>query len=176
MVKICVLRLGHRKIRDQRITTHVFLAARALGAIEGVLCGEKDLPIVKTVESVGRQWGGDFKVKYEKNWKRFLKSRKKQGWKVVHLTMYGEDFSKKTKEMDKGNWVVVVGSGKVPFELYKMVDCNLAVTNQPHSEVAALAMFLDRVFKGRELGLEFGGRIKIVPDKCGKVVVRGKNH
>ena len=29
MAEICVLRLGHRRQRDQRITTHVFLVARA---------------------------------------------------------------------------------------------------------------------------------------------------
>jgi len=37
MAKLCVLRLGHRMGRDQRITTHVFLVARAMGAAEGVL-------------------------------------------------------------------------------------------------------------------------------------------
>ncbi|HJW97957.1 MAG TPA: tRNA (cytidine(56)-2'-O)-methyltransferase, partial [Candidatus Bathyarchaeia archaeon] len=32
MVKIVVLRWGHRPQRDARLTTHVALAARALGA------------------------------------------------------------------------------------------------------------------------------------------------
>jgi tRNA (cytidine56-2'-O)-methyltransferase len=45
------------------------------------------------------------------------------------------------------------------------------VGNQPHSEIAALAIFLDRLFRGRQLGTEFaGGSLKIVPSERGKVV------
>lgn len=39
---IAVLRLGHRKKRDARVTTHVCLAARAFGASKIILSGEKD--------------------------------------------------------------------------------------------------------------------------------------
>ena len=36
-------------------------------------------------------------------------------------------------------------------------------------------LFLDRVFAGKELDVDFGGKMRIVPNKCGKEVVRGRN-
>jgi len=177
MGKICVLRIGHRIGRDQRITTHVFLVARAFGAEEGILCGDEDDSVLRGIARVSDLWGGKFGVKYEKSWKSFLKKRKDDGWKVAHLTMYGEEmvnFEKVKKE--NGNCVVVVGAGKVPTELYHMADLNLSVTNQPHSEVAALAIFLDRYFGGKEMLKKFDGKLQITPNTCGKVVVHGENR
>ena len=172
MAEICVLRLGHRQMRDARITTHVFLVARALGATEGVLSGDLDESVVKGIARVSEIWGGDFKVKYEQNWRRFLAERKRAGWKVAHLTMYGEDFGGVAKKMKGRDCVVIIGAGKVPREAYTLADYNASVTNQPHSEVAALALFLDRCQGGREMRLKFAGKLKIVPSACGKVVER----
>ena len=172
MAKICVLRLGHRIGRDQRVTTHVFLAARALGASEGVLCGDEDAPVAEGVARVSGLWGGKFPVRQEKDWKRFLQERKKAGWKVAHLTMYGTDFQAGARKLasSKKNVVVMVGAGKVPTEAYELADFNLAVGNQPHSEVAALALFLDRFFSGKELGKNFKGKLRIVPNARGKTI------
>lgn len=175
MAEICVLRLGHRRLRDQRITTHVFLVARALGATEGVLSGEEDGSVVGGVARVSRLWGGGFSVRYEKDWKKFLRERKRDGWKVAHLTMYGEDFRPAVRKLAGGKCVVVVGAGKVPREAYGLADFNLSVATQPHSEVAALALFLDRYFSGEELDVDFSGKLKIVPNACGKVVLRGES-
>ncbi|MCX8197441.1 MAG: tRNA (cytidine(56)-2'-O)-methyltransferase [Candidatus Micrarchaeota archaeon] len=169
MKKICVLRLGHRRVRDRRITTHVFLVARAFGAQEGILSGEEDSNVVQSIRKVVDLWGGDFQLRYEKDWKKFLNERKKEGWKIAHLTMYGENFESVAKAVEK--CVVVVGSTKVPPEMYEIADWNLAVTNQPHSEVAALALFLDRVYGGKELGFEFKGKLRVIPSKKGKCVV-----
>jgi tRNA (cytidine56-2'-O)-methyltransferase len=174
---VCVLRLGHRRLRDARITTHVFLAARALGASEGVLCGDEDESVVGGVDRVSELWGGGFAVKYEKNWKQFVKKMKEDGWFIVHLTMYGEDIEKVSlaKRIGKKNCLIIVGAGKVPREAYELADLNLAVTGQPHSEVAALSIFLDRLFSGKELLKKFPGKLRIVPQACGKLVVRGEN-
>jgi len=176
MGKICVLRIGHRSGRDQRITTHVFLAARALGADEGVLCGDKDESVIRGIRKVCEVWGGNFQINYEENWRRFLIDRKKAGWKIAHLTMYGENFEAHAKGLLKERLVVVVGAGKVPHDVYELADCNLAVANQPHSEVSALALFLDRVQSGKEFERKDEGKLVIVPNKCGKLVVRGKNE
>ena len=54
-------------------------------------------------------------------------------------------------------------------------DWNVAVGNQPHSEVAALAVFLDRLFHGEELAREFEGGLKIVPSPRGKEVLYPEN-
>lgn len=175
MAEICVLRLGHRRLRDQRITTHVFLVARALGATEGVLSGETDSSVVEGITRVSELWGGGFKVRYEQNWRKFVRERKADGWKVVHLTMYGEDFEPAAKKLGKGKCVVIIGAGKVPREAYELADANLSVTTQPHSEVAALALFLDRCFSGKELKKNFKGKLWIVPNECGKVVLRGES-
>ena len=47
---VLVLRLGHRKERDKRVTTHVCLTARALGADGVILSGERDDKIIATVK------------------------------------------------------------------------------------------------------------------------------
>ena len=176
MPEICVLRLGHRVARDQRITTHVFLVARALGATCGVLCGDEDESVLSGVGKVTEQWGGNFKIRYEKNWRGFVREKKRAGWVVVHLTMYGEGLERGIGDVVQKNCLIIVGAGKVPKEAYELADLNAAVTNQPHSEIAALAIFLDRMHGGRELGAKFGGRMEIIPNKCGKIVVRGKNR
>jgi tRNA (cytidine56-2'-O)-methyltransferase len=68
--------------------------------------------------------------------------------------------------------LVVVGSEKVPFEVYEHADWNVGVTNQPHSEVAALAVFLDRLFDGRELDREWADADReVIPKTVGKRVV-----
>ncbi len=57
-----------------------------------------------------------------------------------------------------------------------MADINVAVSNQPHSEVAALAIFLDRLYKGEELNIMFGdSKIKVIPMERGKKVIRSDN-
>jgi len=53
-------------------------------------------------------------------------------------------------------------------------DFNVAVGNQPHSECTALAIFLDRFFKGKELSKDFKkAKIKVVPQERGKKTIVG---
>ena len=164
---VTVLRLGHRHYRDQRLTTHVALTARALGAEKVILSGEKDEKIIGSVEDIARRWGGDFEVGYEKNFRRIINNF--HGVKV-HLTMYGLRVQDKMKDIrGEKDVLVVLGSEKVPGDVYRMVDYNIAVGSQPHSEVAALAVFLHEYFGGKELEKEFGGaKIRVVPQERGK--------
>ncbi|OYR85651.1 tRNA (cytidine(56)-2'-O)-methyltransferase, partial [Halorubrum ezzemoulense] len=68
--------------------------------------------------------------------------------------------------------LVVVGGEKVPWALYERADFNVGVTNQPHSEVAGLAVFLDRLFEGAELDREWeNADRRVVPEATGKTVV-----
>ena len=175
-MRVKVLRLGHRKKRDLRLTTHVCLTARALGANEVILSGEEDNHIIESVRDVAKRWGGSFKVSYEKNWKKVLINHKNQGYKIVHLTMYGMPVQKKIKDVRKNKKIlVVVGSEKVPGEVYAVADYNIAVTNQPHSEVAALSIFLHELFKGKELEKRFPkAEVRIVPSERKKNVIRKK--
>jgi len=170
-MKVWVLRLGHRRGRDPRLTTHVALTARALGCDGIILSGEKDDSIIENINEVVKNWGNHFEVKYEKNWRNIINN-----WKgrTVHLTMYGLPIQDKIDEIKKlKNILVIVGSEKVLSDVYHLSDWNLAVTNQPHSEVAALAIFLDRLFKGRGLKKKFkDAKIKVVPQKKGKKTIK----
>lgn len=169
MTEVWVLRLGHRPGRDQRVTTHVGLAARALGA-RGMYLASRDPGIVEGIRDVVRRFGGDFYIQDGVPWKKILKEWKESGGTVVHLTMYGEpvqELESRLREFDR--ILVVVGAEKVPAEIFALADYNVAITNQPHSEVAGLAVFLDRLFMGEELGREFpGGRVRVIPSPRGK--------
>ena len=46
--RLSVLRLGHRRERDKRITSHLGLTARAFGADEVILAGEEDPGALET--------------------------------------------------------------------------------------------------------------------------------
>jgi len=96
---------------------------------------------------------------------------------IVHLTMYGLNLDEIIDDVRKttGDILLVVGSKKVPKELYEGSDFNIAVGNQPHSEVAALAVFLDRLFKGEEFKREFNyAKYRVVSSRKRKHVEKLK--
>ncbi len=167
---IVVLRLGHRPDRDQRVTTHVALTARALGADE-VWVSTKDASLERSVRGVVERFGGEFAIKTGVDWRKAIKS-----WKgtVVHLTMYGESLSDALPTVPEDDLMVVVGAEKVPREVYELAHRNVSVGNQPHSEVAALAIFLDRLKGGRSVERDLRGRMRIIPNPRGKTVVDGR--
>ena len=165
---ITVLRLGHRRVRDARISTHCGLVARAFGAEKIIYTGEKDEKLIQSIEKVNENWGSCFKVEYEKSWRKAVNNFK--GTKV-HLTIYGLPFEKNLEKLDNAkDLLIIVGGEKVPGGVYKSVDFNLSVTAQPHSEIAALAVFLDNYLQGKELEKDFKGRLKVKPMKEGKFV------
>ncbi|WP_324662216.1 tRNA (cytidine(56)-2'-O)-methyltransferase [Haloarcula sediminis] len=169
---VSVLRLGHRPGRDERITTHVGLTARALGADRVVLAGAASSR-ADTVVDITDRFGGPFDVETTDEPKRRI--REFDG-AVVHLTMYGEPIQDVEADIGEahqsGPLLVVVGAEKVPFEVYERADYNVGVTNQPHSEIASLAVFLDRLYEGRELDREWDDPDQVVvPMETGKKVV-----
>jgi tRNA (cytidine56-2'-O)-methyltransferase len=169
---VVVLRLGHRPGRDERTTTHVGLTARALGADRVVLGGDAGTRR-ETIEDITDRFGGPFEVETAEEPTAIL-----DAWDgvAVHLTMYGLSVQDvipdvRTQLENDTTILVVVGAGKVPFEVYERADWNVAVTNQPHSEIAALAVFLDRLFEGRELDREWTDAERtVVPRQTGKQV------
>ena len=56
---------------------------------------------------------------------------------------------------EKRNLLVVVGAEKVPREIYELADYNVGVGSQPHSEISALAILLDRIQKGKQFEKNF---------------------
>lgn len=169
--EVAVLRLGHRPGRDERMTTHVGLTARAFGANRVILppiAGEA----VETVQSVTARFGGPFAVDTVEPPRKALRD-----WdgRIVHLTMYGErlqDVEAAIREAHTSEpLLIVVGGGKVEFSVYEAADWNVAVTSQPHSEVAALSVFLDHLFEGAELDREWvDADHEIIPQAAGKRV------
>jgi tRNA (cytidine56-2'-O)-methyltransferase len=170
---IAVFRMGHRIKRDPRLSTHVALAARAFGAGKMLFSGDNDPELVRTIEKVSSSWGGTFRIQYVKSWKPFLMNWKALG-KSVHLTMYGLNVYEVVDEIRScdGDLLVVVGGQKVPRDVYELVDWNVSITSQPHSEVSALAVFLHILLDGSELKTQFpGARVGIIPCVRGKKVV-----
>jgi len=161
-----VLRIGHRLFRDSRVTTHVCLTARAFGAEGVIIADREDKRVESTIREVARRFGGDFSIESGKPWRKTIRDWSDQGGKVVHLTAYGlrlPDVIQEVNEAD-GDILVVVGSEKMPGEVFKLADWNVSVTNQPMSEVAALAIFLDWHLEHRAFDKAFpNGQVKIVP-------------
>jgi len=64
----------------------------------------------------------------------------------VHLTMYGENHTNTIEDIKENNSdsiLIIVGGAKVPRYIYSNVDFNTSIGWQPHSEVAALSIFLN---------------------------------
>jgi tRNA (cytidine56-2'-O)-methyltransferase len=166
-----VVRIGQRLVRDDRVTTHVALVARAFGC-KKIFMTEVNPEIKDTLEKINNTWGGDFVVEFIDNWKSIVK-KKKEEYKIVHLTMYGENINDVDEQLRKEeNLLIVVGAEKVPREIYELADYNIGIGSQPHSEISALAILLDRIQKGEQFKNSFpGAKRKIIPTRKGKNVL-----
>jgi len=176
--KVVILRWGHRN-RDQRLTSHVALTARALGASGFILADISDSRLKETIEKVTKGWGGDFQFQMGNSWKRIVNEWRAKKGITVHLTAYGENIQTsdvlKRIKITKKPILIIVGSQKVPPSFFSesVSDFNVAVGNQPHSECSSLAVFLDRFFDGQELSGNFVCNLKkkIIPQVRGKQVI-----
>lgn len=176
-MEIEIVRIGQRIVRDDRVTTHVALVSRAFGASK-IFMNEVNPEIKDTLEKVNDTWGGNFSIKFEENLRKIVKEKKAEGCKIVHLTMYGENINDAEHELQKEEkLVIVVGAEKVPREIYELADYNVAVGNQPHSEISALAIVLDRIQGGEQFKKEFvDAKRRIIPTKQGKDVIVTKTR
>lgn len=171
-MKIEVLRIGQRLVRDDRVTTHVALVSRAFGASK-ILMYDANPEIKDTISKVNKIWGSDFSVEIIENWKEVIRSKKSEAYKIIHLTMYGENINTVEASLRKEEKIlIIVGAEKVPREIYDMADYNVAIGNQPHSEIAALAILLDRILQGRQFQKKStNAQREIIPTKKGKRVM-----
>ena len=173
-----VLRLGHRRERDKRITSHLGLTARAFGADNFVLSGEEDPNVLETLESVSERFGGNFNAQYEKRpmgWLRnFVQNDAGDGSPgiAIHLTMYGLPWNETVPEIPTDRPIaIVVGGAKVPGEVFGVCQYNISIGNQPHSEVAALAVFLQTWKPNGTNASNFNGGLTVVPMESGKQIL-----
>ncbi len=164
---VTVVRLAHRPGRDERVTTHVALTARALGA-DAVVLPATATAAIETARDVTDRFGGPFEVRVSDQPEHVLAE-----WagSVVHLTMYGQPIQQHVDTIateTDGSLAIAIGAGKVSPSVYELADWNIAVTNQPHSEIAALAVFLDR-YLDDALSSSFEGATQVVePHPNGK--------
>lgn len=173
-MEVWILRLDHRLIRDARTSTHLLLVARAFGASGILYTGRVDKALEEKVQKIVDDWGGSFNIEYRKDWKNTVKEWKGNGGEIIHLTMYGLPIQKVIEKLrlSRKPKLVVVGGAKVPSAVYELANWNISITSQPHSEIAALGVFLHEFFEGKELMKHFeGAKLKIVPQKQGKKIV-----
>jgi len=170
-MEIEVLRIGQRVVRDDRVTTHVALVARSFGA-QKIYMDEVNPEIKHTISDINKTWGGNFKIEIISEWKKIIKEKKKESVKIVHLTMYGQNINDiESKIRNEEKILIIVGAGKVPKDVFVMADYNIAVGNQPHSEVSALGVLLDRIQQGKQFELKFEDPERvIIPQEQGKNV------
>jgi tRNA (cytidine56-2'-O)-methyltransferase len=163
-----VLRIGHRPGRDPRLTTHLALTARAFGA-ERMHLHPPDPELAERLRRVADGWGGSFEVVPAPDWRAVVRGHPGI---VAHLTMYGLPLERVLPRLKRGGPVLfVVGGAKVPPDLYRIADVNVAVGHQPHSEVAALAVALARLRGVPGPRAPKGARRRVVPTAHGKRMV-----
>jgi tRNA (cytidine56-2'-O)-methyltransferase len=143
-MQIEILRLNHRIGRDARVSTHVAFTGRALGASKIYYDGQKDSSLEESVRKVVEKFGGPFDIEYVANGLSIVKQKKKEGFTIIHLTMYGKDFKEHKLKLKKA--LIIVGGEKVEGEFYNLADYNVSVTNQPISEISALGIFMYDLF------------------------------
>jgi tRNA (cytidine56-2'-O)-methyltransferase len=171
--EVAILRVGHRPGRDPRLSTHLALAARALGA-RTMYLEPPDPALAERVRSVATRWGGEFEVIPAENWRSVIRAF---DGPVVHLTMYGRPFEEIEHRLaDSPRVLLVVGGAKVPSDLYRLATYNVAVGHQPHSEVAAVAVVLARLRGIPGPAGWPGARQRIVPRARGKKVVTSRRR
>ncbi len=176
--EVAVLRIGHRLVRDDRTTTHAILVSRAFGS-NTMYMTDVDEQIKNTINKVNDSWGGlnEFNLEIIDNWKKLIREWKEKQGKIIHLTMYGLQINEVIDEIKllEQKILVIIGAEKVPKEIYFLADYNISIGNQPHSEIAALAIFLDRLFEGKQFDRGLSNeKMKIIPSDKGKNVIRKK--
>ena len=132
-----------------------------------------DAAIAERIAQVDASWGGHFEVIGVDQWKPLVRA-----WPgaVVHLTMYGLPLDRvepRLRALDE--LLVVVGGAKVPSELYAWARFNVAVGHEPHSEVAALAVTLERLLGLPKPGPRAGAQRWVRPRAHGKAVSERRN-
>src|ERR1700757_1575143 len=108
MPKVVILRIGHRVFRDSRVTTHVCLTARALGADGVVIADQEDKVVESTIRDVTDRFGGPFEIQSGRPWKHVIRDWRVAGGRVVHLTAYGLPLPKVLPEIQSKDEDVLI--------------------------------------------------------------------
>lgn len=144
-----------------------------MGADGVVIADREDKVVESTIRDVTERFGGPFSVRSGVSWRKAVRDWKSIGGKIVHLTAYGVPLPRVLPDIQGMTYdmMVVVGSEKMPGEMFRLADWNVSVTNQPMSEVAALAIFLDWYRNHSFLDHEFSeAQVRIIPSEHEKKI------
>ena len=73
--------------------------------------------------------------------------------------------------------IIVVGGTKVSGQVYDLADHNISIGNQPHSEVAALVIFLESWFGPIDEYSRFTSpELRVIPSAVGKTVINDEEE
>src|SRR5438445_11938831 len=70
MPKVVILQIGHRVFSDSRVTTHVCLTARALGADQVIIADHEAKVLESAIRDVTNKYGGPVDVPSAQRWKQ----------------------------------------------------------------------------------------------------------
>lgn len=150
------------------MSTHVCLTARAFGA-DRVVITQADSSLERSIRDVVDRFGGGFELEVREDWRPVIRAFDGPS---LHLTMYGQRHDEALADIDGPDEVLaIVGAEKVPADVYELASHNVAVGNQPHSEIAALATILYELNGSEALYADRpGAEIVIEPSDDGKDV------
>lgn len=165
-----ILRLSHRIARDKRISTHLGLTSRALLADKMYYSGQKDSSLESSIVKINKNFGSNFTIEFIKDPIKLIKEKKSQGYSIINLSMYGLELKTQIQKIKQFKKIlIIIGSEHVPFSYYELADINLSITNQPHSELSALAILLYEI-NGINDSFK-NAKLKIKPSERGKIVI-----
>ena len=166
-----ILRLSHRIARDKRISTHLGLTSRAFLADKMYYSGQKDSSLESSIIKINKNFGSNFTIEFIKDPIKLVKEKKSQNYLIINLTMYGLEIKTQLQKIKiSKKLLIIIGSEHVPFSYYELADINLSITNQPHSELSALAILLYEINGIKD---DFkNAKLKIKPSEKGKIIVQ----
>ncbi|MEM3227432.1 MAG: hypothetical protein QXK65_00600 [Candidatus Micrarchaeaceae archaeon] len=114
----------------------------------------KNRRLIEYFRSLNRRWGGNFEVKFERDWRKSIESKK--NYEKIYLTMDGVAINKIIYSVRTyKNILLIVSLQNTKKEIKRMVDFNVSITTQPHSTISSIAVFLHMFYSGRELAIRF---------------------
>src|SRR3989338_1505524 len=103
-----ILRLTHRIARDKRISTHIALTSRAFLANKMYYSGEKDSSLEQSIEKINKKFGSTFEIEHVKDPVKLVKAKKANGYKILHLRMYGLELKKQLPNIKKCKKILII--------------------------------------------------------------------
>ncbi len=130
------------------------LTARAFGAQSITFTTRANKKLVSYIKRTNGRWGGKFEVCFDKDWRKAIE--RSRNYEKVYLTLGGIPINKiiyRIRTYKNVMLIVTLQNDERTFE--GVADFNVSITNQPHSTISSVAVFLHMFYSGRELAIRF---------------------